>query len=183
MGAKSVAQQLHEYMQHRAASEGVAYDLSPSFFESGLRKGIRLFFGVKVDRRKLISDSQAPAIFAEWQSRQGTNMTTRDDIIDANVSEMLEQRREIEERKALDIYEVAMEFEEESEKVRASGDILRARKLKAASEALTAVSFLTNAMAAANFTEDVLTPRCSECGDPLEDHDHGHDEAESTQQH
>jgi hypothetical protein len=65
-----VAQQLHEYVQYRAMNEGVAYDLSPSFFESTLRQGVRQFFGVTVDGSKLLSDKQAPTLFAEWRSRR-----------------------------------------------------------------------------------------------------------------
>ena len=72
------------------------------------------------------------------------------------------------EHKRLEAEDVAEEFRVESRKVRAAGDILRARKLMAAHEALVAVSFLNIAIASAAYVEEILEPKCDDCGKPLD---------------
>jgi hypothetical protein len=64
---RKIADALHDYMQFRAHQEGVGYELSSELFETLMRRGVYVFFGVECDESGLLSDSQQPAIFREWQ--------------------------------------------------------------------------------------------------------------------
>jgi hypothetical protein len=44
----------------------VKYGLSPGYFEGYLRKGVDCFFGVTVDKEKLLQDEQSPELFEKW---------------------------------------------------------------------------------------------------------------------
>lgn len=53
-----LARELHEYVRDRAEVEGVGYALSVEFFDDCLNAGVRRFFGVKVERGKIVSDEE-----------------------------------------------------------------------------------------------------------------------------
>lgn len=64
----TVADDLHEYMRFRAGEEGVKYDLSPEVFQDLIDNGVYTFFGIEIDNDNILSDTQNPVAFAEWQA-------------------------------------------------------------------------------------------------------------------
>ena len=63
----SVAEQLHAYMQFRAAHEKVDDKLTPAFFAPHIATGMATFFGVTVDRKGIVSDAQQPLLLARYR--------------------------------------------------------------------------------------------------------------------
>jgi hypothetical protein len=61
-----ISHELHNYMQFRAAKEGVEHDLYPSFYREHILAGCDTFFGVEVNQDGLVSDVQNPEALKEW---------------------------------------------------------------------------------------------------------------------
>lgn len=65
--ARDLADQLHAYMSFRAGKEGVPYECSPPWFRIHLRDGVRDFFGIETDDRRILRDRQQPVLLDEWR--------------------------------------------------------------------------------------------------------------------
>lgn len=62
------AQALTDYMNFRAACEGLKHTLTPAFYAAYIEKGCNEFFGVHVGPDGLVWDEQQPALFAQYKS-------------------------------------------------------------------------------------------------------------------
>ncbi len=59
-----ITQYLFRYMQERAESENMKFNLEPEFFEAHFNNGARNYFGVEVgDDGDILSDNQNPTSF------------------------------------------------------------------------------------------------------------------------
>jgi hypothetical protein len=73
--AQELGKALDSYMRFRAEKEGVGYELTPEFFETGILFGIHTFFGITVEDGELLVDRQRPKIFKQWtELLQGRTM-------------------------------------------------------------------------------------------------------------
>ena len=66
---EALAEQVHAYMNFRAAREGVGHGLNLEFYEDALKKGSTGFFGVVVRDGAIVEDRQQPKLFKEWLAK------------------------------------------------------------------------------------------------------------------
>jgi len=65
-----------EYVKHRASFEGVGFELTPEFFDTAFKRGIRMFFGVHVDNNfNMLIDEQEPCagFLNSWSKKSNDN--------------------------------------------------------------------------------------------------------------
>ena len=67
---ESIAEQLVDYMNYRARKEGLAHELTKSFYLDSLRRGAAQLFGIRWNKDGIAEDVQNPDALREWKAKK-----------------------------------------------------------------------------------------------------------------
>jgi hypothetical protein len=65
---KPLAEQLHSYMVYRTKKDPCRCKLTAEWYEEYLATGMRNFFGVETDGRRIVRDARKPELLDQWQT-------------------------------------------------------------------------------------------------------------------